>query len=65
MNDPALVAAARRLLTAHIAYGAAARSLHDAAEAYRLAERELNEAVCDHRILLTSTEDADLIEAPQ
>lgn len=65
MNDPALVAAARRLRSAHIAYDEATAACQAAAEAYRLAEHELAEATREHRILLTSTDDADLIEAPQ
>lgn len=65
MNDPALVTAARRLRTAHIAYEEAVRSVRDAVDQYRRAEHELAEAGREHRILLTSTEDADPIEAPQ
>lgn len=55
MNDAALIAATRRLRTAHVAFEAAHTALHEASETYRLAEHE-------HRILLVSTDDADLIE---
>ena len=65
MNDAALIAATRRLRTAHVAFEAAHTALHEASETYRLAEHELTEAAREHRILLVSTEEADLIEAPQ
>ncbi|MEK9646031.1 MAG: hypothetical protein VW547_10860 [Alphaproteobacteria bacterium] len=58
MNDPALVAAARRLRTAHIAYD-------EATAVWQAAAHELAEAGREHRILLMSTEEVDLIEAPQ
>jgi len=63
MNDPALVAAARRLRTAHIAYDEATAVWQAAVDQYRRAEHA--EAGREHRILLMSTDDADLIEAPQ
>ena len=65
MNDHALVAAARRLRSAHIVYTETHTALSGAAEAFRLAEHELAEAGREHRILLMSTDDAELIEAPQ
>lgn len=65
MNDPALVAAARRLRTAHIAHDEATAVWQAAVDQYRRAEHELAEAGREHRILLMSTDDADLIEAPR
>ncbi len=65
VNDHALVAAARRLRTAHIAYDEATAVWQAAVDQYRRAEHELAEAGREHRILLMSTEEVDLIEAPQ